>query len=168
MRFLLALWLRLKSSNSKCWSKSMLVGWWILRKSGGLLTMWFLVVFCGSTLFLCWLKHQARWIGTDIRHISAPTKTSYARNGHQVVQNVGVEHLYFPSISLPARWRPLDFNKCATPSSFLPSLAAIAPVFFLHCGVRAGHHIASSGCCGARLDLNARKNARRNVRIDAR
>ena len=54
------------------------------------------------------------------------------------------------------------------PPSLLPSLAAITPVFLLHCGVIAGHHIASSGCCGAHLDPNGRKNARQNVRIDAR
>ena len=40
------------------------------------------------------------------------------------------------------------------PSSLLLSLAAITPVFFLHCGVSAGHHIASSGCCRAGLDPN--------------
>jgi hypothetical protein len=47
------------------------------------------------------IKHgeSARIFGTSRRQ----QKTSYARNGNQVVQNVGVEHLYFPSISLPAR-----------------------------------------------------------------
>ena len=95
--------------------------------------------------------------------------------------------LFFPSAS----WGSLDFYKGALllpsvrpsflpsflpsfPSflpflpSFLHSLAAITPVFFLHCGVIAGHHIASSGWYGARLDPNGRKNARQNVRIDAR
>ena len=69
---------------------------------------------------------------------------------------------FLPSLPFPSRSFPfLSFP-------FLPSLAAITPVFLLHCGVIAGHHIASSGCCGAHLDPNGRKNARQNVRIDAR
>ena len=97
----------------------------------------------------------------------------------------------------PARWGPLEFNKGATPSSLLllllfPPTLPPTPTFsplLLVCSSRSVSrqwvsivvsHLASSGCCGARLDPNpipsfgcswgcscARLHARKNVRQNA-
>ena len=68
-----------------------------------------------------------------------------------------------PSKTPPARWGSLDFNKGANPPSFLlPSLAAITPVFFLHCGVTpapdaAGHAKECQTECQHRFQIECQK-----------
>ena len=117
-----------------------------------------------------WLYCGLRWQSSSESKYTGPDLCSYKWRLYKKdiwkVKANGFMIFHSP----PARWGSLDFNKGAAPSFpfLLPSLApslAITPVFF-HCGVSAGHHIASDamGHPWTRMD----KNARQDVRIDAR
>ena len=57
-------------------------------------------------------------------------------------------------------------NKGASPPSFVPPFfpSFLRPSF----AYLAEHRMASTGCCEGRLGPNASKNAKQNVKIDAR
>ena len=90
-----------------------------------------------------WLYCGLRWQSSSESKYTGPDLCSYKwrlyRKDIWKVKANGFMIVHSP----PARWGSLDFNEGATPSFpfLLPSLA-ITPVFF-HCGVSAGHHIAS-------------------------